>query len=337
MNHFSPTTVRGIGLIEVLVAVSIFALVLVAVVNAFHLYTKAVRGNVARAEAFIFAEEGIEAARYLRDTSYSSTIASFTKGMPYQLVFTGNNWIATTTATTTESQFTRTVTFTEVYRDGTTADIVASSSPGAVLDPLTTHVAVAVMWGLSTIASTSIAYENGLTDADIPGSQFPNNNGWGDPAQSFTVAGEDVAIPSVSLLLKRVGNPSPVYLEVRDAPEGAVLAASNTVDPASISDTALEWTTFSFASSPTLTASTEYYLRLRSNPDSTVPFSGAQGALHWGYGFPGSYAGGAGYRFVGAGAEELTNYDFSFRIATAATSSAKSILLETYITDIFDN
>ena len=178
----------------------------------------------------------------------------------------------------------------------------------------------------STCVISSLSYETGIIDADL--ASFPANSGFGDPAQSFTVASEAIYARQVGLYLRRiVADPSDVYLEIRAASTvGEVLGRSWTVDGSSLSST-LGWTPFVFPDPVLLSAGTQYFLRLRSLPDSTVVFSGAAGTIYWGYehaaAAPPAYPGGDAWRYVGGldnpadAGEQLgpvDQYDFSFRI-----------------------
>ncbi len=330
---------RGIGLVEVLVGAAIISFVLIGSVSVLQLYAVASRANIEKTQAAYLLEEGVEAVRSLRDESWLSNIALLTESMPYYLVFESGKWKATTTRLLFDSRFERRFRLYPVYRRNSDEDIVDFSSAEAkTLDLGTIRVVTDVAWSNNnSVPKTAVLYEGGTTDADIPGSQFPNSSGFGDPAQSFTTLTDSITVSSVELYLSRVGTPSNAYLEIRDAPDGVVLATSDTIDSAvDILDTSLSWVTFTFPTAPTLPASTKYYIRLRSNPDSVVPFSGAQSAIHWAYGFPGGYTGGEAYRFVGVSTEVLGSYDFSFRVVEN-TDRRRSVEAVTYLTDLFSN
>lgn len=171
-----------------------------------------------------------------------------------------------------------------------------------------------------------LSYEGGTTNADL--AFFPSNSGWGDPAQSFTVGSNDIYANSVELYLRKTTvNPSDVFLEIRETSTiGNVIGRSWLVDGSSVSTT-YAWTTFDFSNPVLLQAGTQYFLRLRSFPDSAVPFSGGVGTIYWGYehsaSAPPAYAGGDAWRYVNQGnvptddGEQLgplVQYDFSFRI-----------------------
>lgn len=175
----------------------------------------------------------------------------------------------------------------------------------------------------------TIEFTGGTTDGDL--ANFPNNSGWGDPGQSFTTLEEEINVSQVKLFLKKATvNPSDIYLEIRqDSPVGTILGSSEVIDSQSLPET-LSWIDFEFSSPITLASSTQYFLRLRSIPESTVAFSGAEGTIHWGYlhsatGLTPPYEEGDAWRYIGANNDpsnpgELLlgpdddQYDFSFKI-----------------------
>jgi len=178
----------------------------------------------------------------------------------------------------------------------------------------------------SVCAVTSLEYTGGTTDGNL--ASFPANSGFGDPAQSFTVGLGDVYAKGVDLYLRRTTpSPSDVFLDIRQTSTvGATLGRSWIVKGASLSSS-FGWISFIFPRPVFLSANTQYFLRLRSLPDSTIAFSYATGTIYWGYAHsasaPPAYAGGDAWRYVGqnnvpsyAGERlgPVDQYDFSFRI-----------------------
>lgn len=178
----------------------------------------------------------------------------------------------------------------------------------------------------SECAENLLLYDGGTIDADL--ASFPSNSGWGDPAQSFTVGSAGIYISSVELYLRKItADPSDIFLEIRATSAiGNVIGRSWVVDGSSASTT-YSWIMFTFPDPALLMASTQYFLRLRSLPDSSVPFSGGSGTIYWGYEHsitaPPAYAGGDAWRYVNQSNNPLDpgeqlgpvdQYDFSFRI-----------------------
>jgi len=177
-----------------------------------------------------------------------------------------------------------------------------------------------------------LEYTEGATDNDL--ANFPGNSG--DPAQSFTVGSDGISVYRIDLLIRKSGAPSNVFLEIRDTNTvGDVLGKSLVIEGSAI-PASLSWTQFIFADPVLLSANTQYFMRLRSLPDSTIVSPGATGTIIWGYehsaSAPPAYAGGDAWLHVG----EFDNpsnpgqrmgpadqYDFSFRIHSRSAPQNK--------------
>lgn len=177
-----------------------------------------------------------------------------------------------------------------------------------------------------TCRVTSLEYTSGTIDGDLV--SFPSNSGFGDPAQSVKTGADSIYARQADLYLRKtVASPSDVFLEIRRlSTVGDVLGRSWVVDGASV-PASFGWVSFVFPSPVFLQANTQYFLRLRSLPDSTVAFSGAQGSIYWGYQHsafvPPAYPDGDAWRYVGRNntpsdqGQRLgpaDQYDFSFKI-----------------------
>lgn len=177
-----------------------------------------------------------------------------------------------------------------------------------------------------TCRITSLEYTLGTISDDL--ASFPSNSGFGDPAQSFKTSADSIYARQADLYLRRtVASPSDIFLEIRSlSTVGDVLGRSWIVDGASL-PASLGWVSFVFSSPVFLQANTQYFLRLRSLPDSTVALSGTQGFIYWGYEHsafvPPAYPDGDAWRYVGRNNTPsdqgqrlgpLDQYDFSFRI-----------------------
>ncbi len=187
-----------------------------------------------------------------------------------------------------------------------------------------------------TCPVTALDYTGGITNADL--ASFPSNSGWGDPAQSFRTGNENIYVRAVELYLRKAtGDPSDIYLEVRaGSAVGGVLGRSLMLDGASLA-TSHGWAAFVFPSPIFLLQNTQYFLRLRSLPDSTIAFSNATGTIYWGYehavASPPAYAGGDAWRYAGQNNNPsyegqrlgpADQYDFSFRILYGVDPPARS-------------
>ena len=150
MNHHKrrlPAGRAGFFLIEVIVASSIMAVVLILLIGSIQDTVEVSRRALERTQASYLLEEGAEATKTIRDASWSG-IASLTPGIPYYLSFNGTVWSFTATPNTI-GQFTRTVGISPVYRDAND-DIAASGT----LDSGTILVNTTVSWEASSGTQT---------------------------------------------------------------------------------------------------------------------------------------------------------------------------------------
>jgi len=139
---------NGYGLIEVIVAAAIISTTLVTLAGAAQIAFRAVSQTLSKTQGEFLVEESLEVARVLRDVSYASEILPRTTGLVYYPNFstTTNTWtITSTNPGAVHDIFTQTVLFYDVFRDAN-KDIVASTTPGATLDPDTKEVVSRVVW-----------------------------------------------------------------------------------------------------------------------------------------------------------------------------------------------
>src|SRR3989339_749416 len=102
-THYKLQTSNGFSLVEVILASSVFILLVTSLVGAY-LYgeeSTALAGN--RARATMLAEEGLEAARNIRDANFSN-LSDGTHG----LVISGNQWTLSGSSDVTDI-FTRSI------------------------------------------------------------------------------------------------------------------------------------------------------------------------------------------------------------------------------------
>jgi len=138
----SPNNQKGFSLVEVVVAISIILVFLTALVGTYNVYLRVALQNSDTAKAAYLAEEGIEAIKLLRDTSWDEKIATLSTNTPYYLVFSGGTWQTSVSETYIDSLFLRSITIGDVYRDSE-SDIVTS---GGTLDGNAKQITVTVAW-----------------------------------------------------------------------------------------------------------------------------------------------------------------------------------------------
>lgn len=325
---------KGFSLIEITVSLFIITATFLGLYQIFISSISSLTKSEINSRAYFLAQDAMEAVKNIRDRKWDEienlTLSTSEEENPYYPVHQEEDgeW-QLTSGTETIDNYTRSIIFENVLRD-VDGDIVEESGTS---DPLMKKVTVRVSWGAETQAEElSLEFTGGTTVYDL--ANFPATSGWGDPGQSFTTGEDSVTVPKVSLYLgKGISNPSNIYLEIRSGSmTGTILGTSNTITSADLPSGSLAWQDFTFSSSVELSASTQYFLRLRSIPDSTIPGSGAEGPIYWGYLHSVSgYAGGEAWRHT---TSILDQYDFSFKIyESSSAGQSNEIKLTNYITN----
>lgn len=146
---------KGIGLIEIVIAVFVISASLFGVLQVSVFALKATADRANKAKAIVFAQEGMEAVRNMRDGSWTNNIAPLTFGATYYLTVSSGKWALTgTNPGLLDAQFTRTIVLNNVSRDGA-SDIVTT---GGTNDPSTKKATVTVSWGSPAKSVQLVAY-----------------------------------------------------------------------------------------------------------------------------------------------------------------------------------
>ncbi len=138
----------GFMLVEVLVAVAIIAVSVLAAMGVTQKAVAVSRQAFHATQAAALLEEGAEGVRIVRDNDWDS-ISSLTLGTDYYLTYTGNTWTLSTTPSTI-GIFTRKIRMSAVKRNATTADIANSGND----DPDTKMITTTVTWTESGVTVT---------------------------------------------------------------------------------------------------------------------------------------------------------------------------------------
>lgn len=150
----------GLVLVEVLVAVFIISISIIATTNVIQqsitLSSRALRS----AQAGFLLEEGSEATKTIRDAGWSN-ITALTAGTNYYLSYntSTNVWSLSTTSATIDSIFTRTIVISAVCRDGS-----YNIGSCGTADTGTKEVTVTVSWSNSgtTLSKTLSFYMSNI-------------------------------------------------------------------------------------------------------------------------------------------------------------------------------
>lgn len=332
----------GFGLIEMVIVSGMVAMTFMVFTQAEALALRLLRAEQENMETTLLAGEALEAARSVRDESWTANIAWRTQSplaspsLSYYPVMISGKWsLATSSPGLVNGIYNRFIVFEKVSRNG--SDVIVPS--GGTDDPGTRKVTSQVQWGSKTVTlvsyltnfqaslgvatetKQSFSYEGAGTETNF---NFPSGNGSGDLTQSFTTLGSAIKVSRIDLPLRRdpTTAPSDVYIELRTNALGTVLGTSNQVTGTTIatSSVALSWVEFRFQNAVSLNANTIYTVRLRSRPSSTDTASGGGGLLYWEYTSGNPYAGGVASTSVGHlsdpnyGGVLFINYDFGFRV-----------------------
>lgn len=152
--YFKSSSELGVTLVEVMMAISIVAAMVVAVGLSVTTYVTARSELLVNLKTVYLAEEGHELLRALRDEDWNN-LDSLTIGNQYYFD------ISTTTISTSVTQevidfdYYRSFVLAEVYRDGDD-DITSSTTPGATVDTELFEAKVSVFGPVGTTTFTSI-------------------------------------------------------------------------------------------------------------------------------------------------------------------------------------
>lgn len=130
----------GFGLLEIVISIGILATTLFAFSGAVRVAYRAAADASDRVRANFLMEEGFEAAKTIRDTSWL-TIKNLAVNQTYYLVFLGGQWSVTTTANTADTIFTRSFVVRSILRDAS-YNIAASGAN----DPDARKIEMTVSW-----------------------------------------------------------------------------------------------------------------------------------------------------------------------------------------------
>lgn len=329
----------GFGLVEIVVVIGIITVALFSFSQTGIVAVKVLRQEKENMEATLLAKETIEAARAVRDESWTNNIAPLANGQIYYPIIENGKWkLSASSPGFINGKYDRYVIFNEVLRDA--QDRIAASGN---VDAGTRKITSRAQWFRYNATSTielvtyitnfqsslqtqietkTIFFEDSPTDSDLV--NFPSeNSGDGDPVQSFTTLSSSIKVSKMEVYIKRAKiNPSDIFAEIRfGSAVGPVLGTSNIIDSASFLQN-LSWVEFRFPSVVNLNPLTKYYIRLRSIPSSGDAFSGSKSLIHWGYKQtpPSPYSGGELRRYVGRlsnpndQGQLLDQYDAGFRV-----------------------
>ena len=131
----------GVSLIEAVFGVSLVSIFIFSVMLASQLSQKIAGESVRNMQASFLMEEGVDAVKILRNTSWGSNVGNLTAGTNYYLNYNGTTWTTSANNVYIDGIFERKLVLDNVYRDGN--DDIASSG---TLDVGTKKATVSVSW-----------------------------------------------------------------------------------------------------------------------------------------------------------------------------------------------
>lgn len=151
MKTIQYSTIRGFGLVEVVIGSAVLSVALLGVSGFFQTVLRASRVTESAVQGDYLLEEGMETVKIFRDMNYTSNIKNMSTTTTYYFSWSGTGWATTTTKTIVDSKYERKLTFEDVKRDSLTKDI----STTGVYDPDVKLVTVSVAWWAPVVGTTT--------------------------------------------------------------------------------------------------------------------------------------------------------------------------------------
>jgi hypothetical protein len=148
-------TIRGITAVEVVIGVSIAALVLIFTTNAIVRFVNVGLDIADKTEALYLAEDALEILRFIRDEDWNE-VGELTTGTTYYLDVSPST-VAITGTPEIVGTYARSFVTAPVYRDNASDDIVPSGA-GTYADADSKYVTATVSWdgGAESVSLTAI-------------------------------------------------------------------------------------------------------------------------------------------------------------------------------------
>ncbi|MEK7142527.1 MAG: hypothetical protein AAB818_03005 [Patescibacteria group bacterium] len=140
-NGIKKQVMSGFSLLEAIVGISIFSVFIFSVMLASQLSQKTASESVRNIQTSFLLEEGVDAIKILRNTSWSANVANLTIGTNYYFNYNGTTWASSLANVYVDGIFERKFVLNNVYRDAN--DDISSSG---TLDAGTKKATVSVSW-----------------------------------------------------------------------------------------------------------------------------------------------------------------------------------------------
>ena len=107
---------KGFGLVEIVVGIGIITIAIFALLAATRGFLRLAQDTTHNVQATMLLQEGLEAARTIRDNGWSTNISPLSPGTDYYFYYDGVTWVSTTTLQSVDNFFTRKFQVEDVYR-----------------------------------------------------------------------------------------------------------------------------------------------------------------------------------------------------------------------------
>lgn len=135
-------SLKGISIVEVIIAAGIIAVSVTGIVGAIQIYLKIVHQNAREVQAVLYLEETAEALQYLRDISYDLYFNQTNINTSYTVFWNGSGYDLATSSIMLPYDMTRTIVFENVSRDSNDQIVVSGGS----VDSNTKKAIITVSW-----------------------------------------------------------------------------------------------------------------------------------------------------------------------------------------------
>lgn len=133
---------RGITIVELMIVLGVLTIGLFAINQLIFTTYSTNSLGISYQQALLYAQEGLEVVRILKNESWQTNIAPLTAGTTYYPVLTGSVWsLALISPGLLDNVFSRSLVVQDVYRD-TDSNIASSGT----LDPDAKKITVTVQW-----------------------------------------------------------------------------------------------------------------------------------------------------------------------------------------------
>lgn len=225
MRRQKPSKLAGFGIIEIIVAMSIMIIIAATGASTVLHSFSANRLGGEETQATLFAQEGVEAVRSIKNQDWANLAAG-----TYGLDNSGGTW-ALLGSSDTNGKYTRQIVVSQVQRDSD-GDIVES---GGTVDLDTLKATSQVTWDFTPTRNNTVTLVTYLTNFEKPVSSGTSFGNWSQPqlVTSLNISGSDNGIKiqvqgNYAYLVREGGNPDFVTINISNPASPSIIANTDT-------------------------------------------------------------------------------------------------------------